>query len=387
MLKELQNQATLGLISQHRSTVSSFNRNCTFGTSPKTPPTSEPGQWLQSDLLLPYAISTLNIEMENLSPNTHSTTDAYHAPSQSWSYRVPSPPRFNVPPPPLDRLGIPEIRLDSNGLDFESNGFANVDFLKTVTYDNLITQNAMLDWKYEQRREAQQILPFLWLGPVSAARDSNFLQKNGITMVLAVRNILSAQAKLLGSKAAEALGIESKTVDVAGNQDLIAAFPHAFDIINTHLAEMYKATKDRTALENGSNTSRPPGQVLVFCETGNERSATLVVAYIMAMYSIGCVKAIQLAQAQRFAVSIDDTLKHLLHNYEDMLKAKRDVTQAQARDRDQSLVPAQQSNNIEGLHRSSKRTLDDVYDDMEIDEKDGHEALSEGRRASAPFQE
>ena len=324
--------------------------------------------------------------MDAASSNPTLATDTVHSPTQLWSYRVPSPPRLNVPPPAVNRRGVPEINLNQGGtLDFESNGFTNVEFLKAVTYDNLVTQNAMLEWKYEQRRQAQQILPFLWLGPVTAARDAVFLQKEGITMVLAVRNTLSAQARLLGSKAAEALGIESRAVDVTGNQELIAAFPRAIEIINRHLCEAYEADMNRPGSANESDHATTPGRVLIFCETGNERSATLVVAYIMAMYSTDCVKAIQLAQAQRFAVSIDDSLKYLLQSYESILKAKRDVIQAGSLG--DSLTPVHYSEANSEPRRNSKRNLDEVYDDMEVDGPGEDIARSEERNALAPFQD
>ena len=239
----------------------------------------------------------------------------------------------------------------------------------------------MLEWKYEQRRMAQQILPFLYLGPMSAAKDRNFLMKEGITMVMAVRNTMSAQARLLGSKAAQELGIDTTMIDVAGNQELIAAFTRAIEAINSHLSSMYQ--QDQIRRTQAAATGQPhlqstPGKVLVFCETGNERSATLVTAYVMAMYATDLVKAIQIVQAQRFAVAFDDSLRNLLLTYETILKAKRDVVQA-----DNGLfgapggIRSSTGGDIEAGKRS-KRTFDDTCDDdMEMDRGDGF----------APFQE
>ena len=113
-----------------------------------------------------------------------------HSPSQAWTQRLPSPPRINVPPPMLDTRGLPDLGIAEGSIDFEANGFANAAFLKQVTHGNIIFHNNMIEWQYEQRHQAQQILPFLYLGPVAAARDVDFLQRSGITMVLAVRNTL-----------------------------------------------------------------------------------------------------------------------------------------------------------------------------------------------------
>ena len=254
----------------------------------------------------------------------------------------------------------------------------------------------MLDWVYEQRRNAQQILPFLYLGPMSAARDRDFLLREGITMVLAVRNTMSAQAKLLGSRAAQDLGIATRMVDVAGNQELIAAFPRAIEVINAHLTAMYQHEQLRIT-QGGSSTQghlpTAPGKVLVFCESGNERSATLVTAYIMAMYSTDLIKAIQIVQAQRFAVAFDDSLRNLLSTYEIILRAKRDVVQADSHFaglRDRLGGREQNGCGNERFGKSSKRTLDDAYEEeMDMDEEDQNLDYGrfERRGGSAPFQD
>lgn len=254
----------------------------------------------------------------------------------------------------------------------------------------------MLEWKYEQRRMAQQILPFLYLGPMSVAKDRNFLEREGITMVIAVRNTMSAQARLLGSKAAQELGIRTQMIDVAGNQELIAAFPRAIEAINSHLSEMYKQHQvRRTNAAAGAhiNLQSTPGRVLVFCESGNERSATLVTAYIMAMYATDLVKAIQIVQAQRFAVAFDDSLRNLLLTYEIILKARRDVVQADnglfsVHGGVRALGASVQNDN--GAGKRSKRTFDDTYDDdMETDGGNVHldHGRFEMRDGAAPFQD
>ncbi|KAL8932545.1 MAG: hypothetical protein Q9216_006789 [Gyalolechia sp. 2 TL-2023] len=310
-----------------------------------------------------------------------------HLAAQSWSSRAPSPPRVLIPPPAVDRKGTPVLAINQNkSFDFESNGFANGDFLKTVTYDNFITRNAMVEWKYGQRWAAQNILPFLFLGPVTAARSRDFLLGNGITMLLAVRDTKSAHARLLGSKAAQELDIPYSTVDTAGHQELIAAFPRGIEIINAHLTAMYQQRRNKP-ISNGST----PGRVLVFCESGNERSAAMVVAYIMAMYSMDVVKAIQLVQAQRFAVAFDDPTKLLLQTYDSILSARRDVFRSSRQDHSTSsnssfAASATAQADPVMARKLSKRTLDDTYDDDDMD-VDGAEVLKGNgdRRGAAPF--
>ena len=211
-------------------------------------------------------------------------------------------------------------------------------------------------------------------------------------MVLAVRNTRSAQAKVLGSKIAEELGIESKAIDVAGNQELIAAFPRAVAVINAHLSTMYQLQQAKAApptTPGVAHSSPVPGKVLVFCESGNERSATVVTAYIMAMYSTDLIKAVQIVQAQRFAVAFDDPLRNLLSTYEIMLKAKRDVVQAGSMAGHADAEALGTSKSTPGRStNSSKRTLDDAYDD-DIDMDGGEEHMDherfERRAGCAPF--
>ncbi|KAL8807188.1 MAG: hypothetical protein Q9182_000870 [Xanthomendoza sp. 2 TL-2023] len=314
-----------------------------------------------------------------------SDPDHPYAATQSWSYRVPSPPRIFVPPMALDLNGRPD-RSYFNNHDSESSGFGNSEFLEKVTYGNFLTSHTVLDWLYEWRRGAQQILPFLFLGPIAAARDANFLRDKGITMLLAVRDIKSVNANLLSSRVALVLGIPCSTVDTSGNQELIAAFPRGIEIINAHLSDMYKQSQFTSA----TGTASAPGKVLVFCESGNERSAAMVVAYVMAMYSMDVVKAIQVVQAQRFAIAFNDSLKRLLETYDSILQAKRDVAQSRRQSECGNPSPGlSPPTPFQGMMRKrSKRNLDDAYDDeMDVDGQvmPYDEARFAKREGAAPF--
>ena len=315
---------------------------------------------------------------------------------------MPSPPRVIVPPPQTNGAGFADVQIGNGGpTDYESNGFANSEFLKTVTYacEDISSVDSMLNWKYEDRRMAQKILPFIYLGPISIARDVDFLKREQITMIMAIRNTQAARANLLHSKAALTLGVENCTIDVVGNQELIAAFPKAIATINTHLSHTYEEQQRRNAelqaLGEPPQTTLP-GKVLVFCETGNERSAAVVAAYMMAMFCMDLIPALQLVQAQRFCVSFDDSLRFLLQSYEAILRAKRDVARSRADSitSPKSIHPYMQhqiSHNAvtdDRVAKSSKRTLDESYeDDMDVDSADTRhdDGRFEGRDGFAPF--
>jgi serine/threonine/tyrosine-interacting protein len=45
-----------------------------------------------------------------------------------------------------------------------------------------------LSWRYEMRREIQEIIPNVFLGPFYAAKDISKLQQLGITHILIIRD-------------------------------------------------------------------------------------------------------------------------------------------------------------------------------------------------------
>ena len=308
--------------------------------------------------------------MAELQMEPNEDEDTGHVPAQSYSLRVPSPPRIIVRPPNLNANSLPGLQaVQDTAYDFDGSGFANVEFLKTVTFGDFDGRSNMLEWKYEQRRMAQEILPFLYLGPMSSAKDKEFLQRKSITMVLAIRNTLSAQANLLSSRAAQQLGIDTTTIDVAGNQELIAAYPKGIETINAHLSAVYRSRLNQDPSEtiaDQENSKPAAGRVLVYCESGNERSASLVTAYIMAMFSTNLENATQIVQAQRFAIALDDSLRSLLQTYESILTAKRDVLRACNFANDQrpdNLVFGSVNQNNETNEHSKKRRFDEAQDD------------------------
>jgi serine/threonine/tyrosine-interacting protein len=167
---------------------------------------------------------------------------------------------------------------------------------------------SLLDWSYERRRQAQQILPFLYLGPMSAVKDRDFLRNEGITLLMAVRQRHSVQSKIMQAalNVADELNIQKKALDMSSPYELVSSFSRAAIAINDHMNSLSNA------------------KVLVFCESGNERSAAVVAAYLMDILAeVDHIKAMQIVQAQRFCVNFDDNVKRLLQGYWDILQARR----------------------------------------------------------------
>jgi len=285
------------------------------------------------------------------------------SPAGEYFWRAPSPPHIHIPPTPEDQQII---------LPF-SDEFISDDLNREVL--NHIIEGyytpRKTDWRYEWRRQAQRILGFLYLGPSAAARNIEYLKQEGITMLLLIRDSKSAMANFLsGEKVAKQLGIEAAHVDVTDTQHLTHRLRDAVSIINRHLVSQYQQR----------HTSDPEetiwGKVLVFCESGNERSATVVASYLMSMYDVDLVGAIQYVQAQRFCVAFDDGLKNLLLNYQQLVEAERMTTRA----RRQIQVQATMS--------KAKRGRDDMDEDTEMDmDQADDEARFGGRRVFAPFRD
>lgn len=187
------------------------------------------------------------------------------------------------------------------------------------------------------------------------------MKEDGISLLLVIRDTRSAISGLLsGKKIADQLGIDHAAVDVDGNAQLIhIGFSRAISIINDHLISRYQQhasslPTDADAFYTTKTAAR--GKVLVFCESGNERSAAVVAAYIMTVYGLDMVSAVQYLQCQRFCIALNDNLKNLLFSYQQILEARRAVLIAQ---KDSLLQLPLQSTRA----ATPKRSIDDVDDD------------------------
>ncbi|KAF3482556.1 FMI2 protein [Arthroderma uncinatum] len=202
--------------------------------------------------------------------------------------------------------------------DFPLGQFACLELINSLPSAQLPGPMHCSDWSYEQRRAAQSILPFLYLGPATVTRDQDFLRREGITLLLAIRDRNRVQALTVnGDKAAAALGIESDFFEVSSTQELISQFPNAIRRINNHICPC--------------PSHRPPGgsqeerKVLVFCDTGNEKSACVVAAYLMVMYHARAVAAGSHVQVRRLCTNLGLAFGNILMSFETILDAQKAV--------------------------------------------------------------
>lgn len=306
-----------------------------------------------------------------------------------WSERLNEGPGVRIPLPNLDYSnGQPSMTVKhSTSMDYDCNQFGNPAFLNALITNGSVTlTHTMLDWKYEHRRQAQMVLPFLYLGPLSAAKDKKFVSETGFTLLMSIRSMASGPAHAIDAAkmTVHHHGVRAYNLDVDWPTYLIRIFPAGIKVINDHLEDTTNAHEFSVHENFRSGSIR--GKVLIFCETGNDRSAAFVTAYLMAVFNVDVVTAIQIVQSQRFSICFDEPTRSALATFETLLAAKRDVGRA-----NRTLNGDQRTRNLQPeAHQQfanpapPKRTLGNVYDDEDEMETHGGER-HQRRMAEAPF--
>nr|XP_020666960.1 serine/threonine/tyrosine-interacting protein [Pogona vitticeps] len=142
------------------------------------------------------------------------------------------------------------------------------------------------------RREMQEILPGLFLGPYSSAMKSKLpiLQKHGITHVICIRQ--NIEANFIKPNFQQLF--RYLVLDIADNpiENIIRFFPMTKEFIDG-------------SLQTG-------GKVLVHGNAGISRSAALVIAYIMETFGVKYRDAFTYVQERRFCINPNAGFVHQL---------------------------------------------------------------------------
>ncbi|KAL7421681.1 hypothetical protein Q5752_003450 [Cryptotrichosporon argae] len=137
------------------------------------------------------------------------------------------------------------------------------------------------DWKYEMRREAQLIVPGLYLGPYQASTNLHRLHELGVTHILCVRD--SKEARLIFPRFPTEFRYMTLDISDSVDQNLITIFPSCKQFIDE-------------ALQYG-------GTVLVHCNGGISLAPAIVIGYLMEQYNWDYAQATQFVQSKRYCVS------------------------------------------------------------------------------------
>lgn len=151
------------------------------------------------------------------------------------------------------------------------------------------------------RRQMQEILPGLFLGPYAAAMKSQRekLQSHGITHIVCVRQDCETHWVRLNMPES----FTYLTIELADSptQNIIPYFSQFSDYVDN-------------LLNNGN-------KVLVHGNGGISRSAALVAAYIMRKELFSANDAIKFVQSKRFCVFPNEGFRRQLYEYEPILRA------------------------------------------------------------------
>jgi hypothetical protein len=283
----------------------------------------------------------------------------------------PSPPRHDIPSvyhknPHFDKLGLHPTQ----------SGVIDAKTLSIVTQDRIqYASDRNHLWTWNSRHRAQPILDFLWLGPHSVVRDRAFMDQEKFTMILMVRDKKLADFGFMGAKRlSEKTDTVVDSVDVSSQRPLSSVFGAAVEKINSHLLSRHADQCEYVVVDG----KRYPGKVLVCCETGNDRSAVIVAAYLMKVYSATFIEAAQFVNLTRFCASFNDDMRNILKAWEDTLTAQSQVY------REKALYEGAEP--AGGAKRGFAETIDE--DDMNITDDLGNGQLDLDRftgRFVTPF--
>ncbi|KAJ3083009.1 hypothetical protein HK102_001329 [Quaeritorhiza haematococci] len=160
------------------------------------------------------------------------------------------------------------------------------------------------DWRYEMRRDMQEILPNLWLGPYSCSRKLDVLKSRQITHILVIRDVNErhiVREIFPGEFVYHVIEVSDSPL-----QNLIPYFPEAKAFIDS-------------ALQSG-------GRVFVHCNGGISRSPAFVVAYVMESQKIDFQTAFQYVQNKRFCMNPNEGFKLQLKEYEPIFHARNEIS-------------------------------------------------------------
>lgn len=232
-----------------------------------------------------------------------------------------------------------------------------------------------VSWTYAMRHAAQSILKYLYVGPQSVMRDADWLRNEGVTMaVLAHDASFGVMIENFAQRCAAPLGIETVLVPVASSRDLMTSFDDIVRAINQNVVAVYRKEGRR-------------GKVLVTCQTGNDRATVIAAAYLMSVFGVGLVEAVNFVMAQRFCANFDEESKRCLEAWEAILRARKDVhgakTQREAFGTGTELTAARDG-------AGKKRRIEDTRDEDEgmMDVSAGENMDADryhGRGAFTPF--
>eukprot|EP01134_Creolimax_fragrantissima_P000888 CFRG0888T1 len=157
-------------------------------------------------------------------------------------------------------------------------------------------------WDYSMRREMQEIVLGVFLGPYSCALRQNALtlRNAGVTHIVCIRHMKEAQ--VIRCNSPEMFQYLVLTIADVPEENIIQHFPVFREFIDS-------------ALDVG-------GKVLVHGNASISRSAALMIAYTMERYNCSFESSFKLVQSYRFCIHPSEAFCHQLKEYEYIYRAR-----------------------------------------------------------------
>ena len=152
-------------------------------------------------------------------------------------------------------------------------------------------------WEYGDRRQAQQIVANLWLGPYVAAKDANFMGK--MTHVLIVAS--ESETKFLKPWFADRLVYKTLVLEES-------PFAPIFPALGEGIQWLHGVIKEG-------------GRVFVHGNSGMNRSAAVAIAYLIGCENLTFEEAQRHVQEVRQCLSLSDSLRGQLRAFEPYVRA------------------------------------------------------------------
>ncbi|XP_063217785.1 serine/threonine/tyrosine-interacting protein-like isoform X2 [Bacillus rossius redtenbacheri] len=171
------------------------------------------------------------------------------------------------------------------------------------------SSGAAAGWIYDMRREVQEVVPGVYLGPYYAASRSKLaeLQALGITHIVCVRNDM--EAHLIKPHFPDDIKYLVLNIRDTVTENIIQYFPKVRKFVDESIAAN--------------------GKTLVHGNAGCSRSAALVLAYVMEKYGLTISEAFAKVQRHRFCIRPNEGFMAQLSEYEPIYKAQRTLRNGQ----------------------------------------------------------
>lgn len=177
-----------------------------------------------------------------------------------------------------------------------------------VVPESILAGNAV-EWEYGMRREMQEIIPNIFLGPYACAMKKKlaYLQEHHITHIVCVRQ--TQEAHFVRANFPQHFTYLVVDLSDGNTESIIPHFPQVRDFLKAALAA--------------------GGKVLMHGNAGISRGGALLVSFMMEQYGLAYTDALRLIQLRRFCVSPNEGFQAQLLEYEPIYQAAAMAAQGQ----------------------------------------------------------